>query len=54
MKSVLINSWACRDIKYTNVYQGFCYEHKDISLGQKIIDDIQKLEFLSIRYLTSK
>jgi len=47
MKRVLNKSWACSDNKYN--FRAYCYEHSDIKLAERILEDISKIKNQTVR-----
>ncbi len=47
MRKIFLNSWACSDTKF-NIHS-YCYEHPDIKLAKKILEDISKIEIYTIK-----
>jgi hypothetical protein len=48
MKKVLVNSWACRYLERN--MNSYCYEHKEIKIGEKILEDLKKFKIIKIKH----
>lgn len=51
MNKVFKNSWACKDPLYYFSSMPSCSEHTDIVKVKKIIEDLEKLEILTINHI---